>query len=230
MRIPGGAILHKEGNEDIKRNTPALDEDPLLPYKKAIAAEAIRLVKPGDTIFIDYGSTNSLIAELLVSLPDIAGVTIITNSIDIAYKCMKREDIHVYVCGGARPETGSRAGIVGPLAEQMISQLRANISFIGTPGIDIKHGITDPYLSAASIKAKMIENSTTVILVTDHSKFGKVNKAYVCSIDRIHHLITDHNVSKDQIQFIENLGVQVTITSPIRVSPMEAPQQQAIQK
>jgi len=215
-RIPGGAILHKEGNKNTDGNKFADDEDPSLPYKRAIAAEAVRLVNPGDTIFIDYGSTNSLIAELLVSLPNIGGVTIVTNSIDIAYKCMKRADIHVYVCGGARPEMGSRAGIVGPLAEQMISQLRANISFIGTPGIDIKYGITDPYLSAARIKAKMIENSASVILVTDHSKFGKVNKAYICSIDKINHLITDHQVPEEQIQIIENMGVKVTVASPIR--------------
>jgi DeoR family fructose operon transcriptional repressor len=213
-RIPGGAILHRESS--IENSPDAIDEaqDAMLPYKKAIAAAAIELVKDGDTIFIDYGSTNSIIGEHLVSLPHITGITIVTNSIDIAYKCMKREDIHVYVCGGARPENGSRAGIVGPLAEQMISQMRANISFIGTPGIDIIFGITDPYLTAASIKAKMIENSTKVILVADHSKFGKVNKGYVCSIDKIHRLITDDKAPKDDISFIENLGVQVTLVTP----------------
>ncbi|PZE21590.1 hypothetical protein CBW46_003935 [Paenibacillus xerothermodurans] len=51
---------------------------------------------------------------------------------------MQREDVEVYVCGGARPEANSKTGLVGPLAEQLISQLRANISFIGTQGIELR--------------------------------------------------------------------------------------------
>ncbi|TDF91713.1 DeoR/GlpR family DNA-binding transcription regulator [Paenibacillus piri] len=215
VKIPGGAVLRKDNFMRGDFAKESRDEDAMLPYKKAIASAVSMLVNPGDTIFIDYGSTNSIIAEYLVSLPELVDITIVTNSIDIAYKFMMQENTHVYVCGGARPERNSKAGIVGPLAEQMISQLRANICFIGTPGIDIKSGITDPYLSAANIKAKMIENSQKVVLAADHSKFGKAHTAYVCSLDEINHLITDDAAPTEYITHFKNMGAEVTIVKPI---------------
>ncbi|WP_179292147.1 DeoR/GlpR family DNA-binding transcription regulator [Paenibacillus campinasensis] len=214
VRIPGGAMLRKDDSKRGGMAKTSQDEDAMLPYKKAIASAVSALVNPGDTVFIDYGSTNSIIADHLVSLPDLDDITIVTNSIDIAYKFMMQERANVYVCGGARPERNSKAGIVGPLAEQMISQLRANICFIGTPGIDIKSGITDPYLSAANIKAQMIENSQKVVLVADHSKFGKAHTAYVCSLDKIHHLITDDAAPIDYITHFKNIGTTVTVVKP----------------
>lgn len=83
----------------------------------------------------------------------------------------------------------------------MISSFRANISFIGTSGINMKQGITDPYFTAARIKQKMIENANKTVLVTDSSKFGVINTYFVCSIDEIGHIITDYSAPKEEIGF-----------------------------
>jgi DeoR/GlpR family transcriptional regulator of sugar metabolism len=206
-RINGGALLKGQHFADYSE-AHHISADPYLQPKKAIAEAAVTLVNPGDTIFIDPGSTNNQIANLLTSFSDIS---IVTNSIEIAYKFVAKKDISVIVCGGTIGEVDPRASIVGPLAEKMISMFRANIFFLGTSGIDIKHGITDPYLSAARIKEKMIEHSSKVVLVTDHSKFGRVNKAFVSSLDNIHHVITDNQAPESDLDALTKMGITVTI-------------------
>jgi len=93
----------------------------------------------------------------------------------------------------------------------MISQFRANIFFMGTSEIDLKYGITDPYVLSASIKYKMIENSSKVILVTDHTKFGRINKAFVCPLEKISHIITDTDAPSHDIKYLQQHGISVDL-------------------
>lgn len=208
QRVNGGAFLNSKGD-----NTAAVTQrtDPFEAHKKAIAAEAVKWIQPGDTLFIDSGSTNSHLADLLTTFKDI---TIVTNSIDIAYKCMRRPGLSVFVCGGTSEDVRAEAGIVGPLAEQMIMQFRASLCILGTSGLDLKQGITDPYLSAASIKEKMITYSTKRILVTDHSKFGKIHKAYIAPIEAFDCVITDWEADSEAVGRIRSTGMHVIQAMP----------------
>ncbi|ASA21592.1 DeoR/GlpR family DNA-binding transcription regulator [Paenibacillus donghaensis] len=202
-RVNGGAFLISKRDDSSEK---ALGSDPFEAHKKAIAAEAIKWIQPGDTLFIDSGSTNSYLADFLTELKDI---TIVTNSIDIAYKCMRRPGLQVFVCGGTAEEVRAEAGIVGPLAEQLIMQFRASLCILGTSGLDMKQGITDPFLSAASIKNKMLTYSTKRILVTDHSKFGKIHKAFVAPIESFDCVITDWEADTEDIGRIRAQGTDV---------------------
>ncbi|RKN84903.1 DeoR/GlpR family DNA-binding transcription regulator [Paenibacillus ginsengarvi] len=203
-RINGGAML------PIAQTAPAeTSKDPYRQHKKAIAEAAVALIRPGDTIFIDSGSTNYQIAQLMSSLSDI---TVITNGLEIAYHLYRHQkNITTFVCGGTTGPMHPEAGIVGPLAEKLIAQFRANIAFIGTSGIDRKIGLTVPYLLAASIKTMMMENASQVVLVSDHSKFGKVHSAFVSPLSSIHHLITDKLAPADDIASLRSAGMQVTL-------------------
>lgn len=209
-RVNGGAILPLADFQDQRETGVAGNSDPFLNHKRAIAQAAVSMVREGDTIFIDSGSTNNQIADLLASF---SNISIVTNSIEIAYKFIRKKDISVVICGGTIKEISPVESIVGPLAEMMISQFRGNLCFLGTSGIDLKHGITDPYLSAASFKAKMIENSSKVVLVTDHSKFGRVNKAFVATLDKIHHVITDSKAPDDTVAALKQLKISTTLVS-----------------
>ncbi|MFC5649697.1 DeoR/GlpR family DNA-binding transcription regulator [Paenibacillus solisilvae] len=193
----GGAILRRDRKEA---------EDRFFEEKKRIAASAVSLVKEGDTIFLDSGSTNLHLADQLFAF---SNITLVTNNIRIANKFINRKDLSVIICGGTLGEVNPES-IVGPVAENMISSFRANICFIGTSGININQGITDPYLSSARIKEKMIENSNKVVLVTDHSKFGVINTHFVCSIDEIDHIVTDKLAPEEDINFMMDKGISVT--------------------
>jgi DeoR/GlpR family transcriptional regulator of sugar metabolism len=193
-----------ENSDDQKHADPYLNE------KIRIAKAAAELVKEGDTVFMDAGSTNQ---QIVYHLVDKSNITIITNSIEIAYRLhslKNNKELSVIICGGALGEANPDS-IVGPVAEKMISMFRANICFIGTSGIDIKQGITDAYLASARIKENMIEHSNKTFLVTDHSKFGIINTAFVCSIDKIGHIITDVSAPADDISYLRSKGISVTI-------------------
>jgi DeoR/GlpR family transcriptional regulator of sugar metabolism len=204
-RVPGGALslqgLYASGDDQLSS-----ERDPYLPYKQAIADAAVALVKPGDTIFIDSGSTNNEIAKRLAALSDIS---VVTNSVEIAHFFIRRKDIATFICGGTMGEVEPYSSIVGPLAEKMILQFRANIAFIGTSGVHEKQGLTCSYLSVARIKQAMIENSAHTVLVTDHSKFGKVCKAFFCPLNEIDRIITDQQVSLRDLECLKENGVDV---------------------
>lgn len=204
IRINGGAIINKD-QPSIPKET--IQKVEFLDEKNRIAEEAISHVRAGDTIFMDTGSTNLIIADKLTKL---SNITIITNSVSIAYKFINRKDLSVIICGGTLGEADPDS-ILGPVAEKMISMFRANLCFLGTSGLHVKQGITDRYLGSARIKEKMIEHSTKVCLVTDHSKFGIVNTAFVCPMDNIHHIITDDMAPIEEVNYLISTGITVTL-------------------
>ncbi|RAP73458.1 DeoR/GlpR family DNA-binding transcription regulator [Paenibacillus montanisoli] len=208
LRINGGAIYNHQADG---AHPPAqLPADPYINEKIRIAKAAAEVVKDGDTIFMDAGSTNQHIAE---HLGNKERITVITNSLEIAHKLhnlKNKKDLSIIICGGALGEANLDA-IVGPVAETMISMFRANIAFIGTSALDTKLGITDAYLASARIKEKMIEHSGKVCLVTDHSKFGITNTAFVCTIDKISQVITDQQAPAEDVSYLRNRGISVTL-------------------
>jgi DeoR/GlpR family transcriptional regulator of sugar metabolism len=207
-RMHGGAILTKP-DDDSSAIIQSTETDKMLKYKQAIAEKAITMIKPGDTIFIDAGSTTELLATRFV---DVQPISIITNSITIAHHMYTiRNGSSIFVCGGTLSEVSPEASIVGPLAEQMISQFRSNICFIGTSAIDIKQGLTDQHLLLARIKEKMITHSSKVVLVTDHSKFGKVKQAFICPLTQIDCIITDDQAPAEEVQQLRNMGIEVIL-------------------
>lgn len=211
-RVPGGALRAAE-QRPVKENVAAqASADPFLPYKRAIAEAAVALVESGDTIFIDSGSTNNEIAKHLLTLSDIS---IVTNSIDIAYLFISRKDISVYICGGTMGEVNPYSSVVGPLAEKMIQEFRANIAFIGTSGVHLTQGLTCSHPATARIKQAMIRNASRTVLVTDHSKFDRVYRAFFCSVDEIDLVVTDEKAPSEAIERMRASGIEVMLVHPI---------------
>ena len=150
---------------------------------------ALELIKPHDTLFLDAGSTNNLLADALIAIDNIC---VVTNSIYIAYKLYTgNPTIEVYVCGGNVGSEGPMAGVVGSLAESLISSMRAHTFFMGASGVHPEHGITDPYMNSASLKRSMIANAQQMVLLCDHTKFGAVCRAFVATLGQVDTLITD---------------------------------------
>jgi len=178
--INGGALLLK----------PEVGKNPeMTPQKQRIVHAALEFIQPGDTLFLDAGSTNNLLADALIT---ISKICVVTNSIYIAYRLYTgNPEIEVYVCGGNVGNEGPIAGMVGSLAEMLISKMRANTFFMGASGIHAEQGITDPYINSASLKRCMMDNAQQTVLLCDHTKFGSVCRAFVAPLSKIDVLITD---------------------------------------
>jgi DeoR/GlpR family transcriptional regulator of sugar metabolism len=210
QRVGGGALmLSMEGAPDSGGDSKPVD--PYLDEKLRIANQAMTMISEGDTIFMDGGTTNREIARRIAK--DFHQLTVVTNSIEIAYTLYDKKQISIYVCGGIMNGSSSSqdALILGPIVEQMFSSFRANISFLGTLGIHPTKGVTCPNLSQSRIKNLMMNNSSCAVLVFDSSKLGKICPAFVCPVSQYQRMITDTKAPADGIEEIRAAGVRVDL-------------------
>jgi DeoR family fructose operon transcriptional repressor len=199
----GGAIVREEG-----RSWGPLEAgpDPFLEAKRRIGRAAAELVKDGDTISLQAGSTTLQVARCLTGRNNL---TVLTNDIDIAHELSKSPGIRVNLSGGILRE-GTRI-LVGPLAEQVISQFHVDKAILGVSAISLREGLTNVDLLDAQIKIAMMKGADEVIVVADHSKLGKVHFARVAPITAIDKLVMDDGISPEEIEAFKAKGVEVIV-------------------
>lgn len=208
-RTHGGAI-----SAQMAMIEPSLaeKEDQYQAEKAAIARLAVTLVKRGDTIFLDAGSTTRQIAR---ELRHHQGVTVVTNALNIAWELASSE-LELVVTGGQ-----VRRGIlsqVGPLADHAIAAVHVDKLFLAANGIDLEKGVTTPNPVEAQTKRAMVERASEVILVADRSKFGRITFSRICGLDRVHRVITDDRLPLNTANALAAAGVKVHL-APTKGSP-----------
>jgi DeoR family galactitol utilization operon repressor len=161
--------------------------------KKRIAQAAAGLVKPGDTVILDSGSTTMLLAEELVKSGDI---TIITNNLPAAFVLSENPDITLVVCGGTlRHKTRS---LHGNITEYALQGIVANLMFVGADGLDAATGITT-FNEGYSISGIMAAAAQRVVVVTDSTKFGRRGYNLVLPMEKIDTIITDTDIRDEAL-------------------------------
>jgi DeoR family transcriptional regulator, fructose operon transcriptional repressor len=203
-RTHGGAVTPRLAALE---PTLAEKEDQYQAEKGAIAGLAAGFVQEGDTIFLDAGSTTRQIARELLHR---RGITVVTNALNIAWE-LASSDLEIVLTGGQL-----RRGIlsqVGPLAEQAIASLHMDILFLAANGVEIEKGVTTPSLIEAQTKRTMVARATRVILVADHTKFGRVTFGRICGVDQLHDVVTDDRLPPPAVKSIAQLGVKVHLAS-----------------
>jgi DeoR family transcriptional regulator, aga operon transcriptional repressor len=188
-RTHGGALLRKNVYED-----PTLEEKQQrhIEEKQRIGQKAIEMIKDGDSILLDSGTTTREIARRLGNLENL---TVMTNAINIAYELVSKNNINVMITGGTvRSESYS---LVGPDAEAVISNYYFDKLFLGVDGLDLEQGLTTPNPMEAQLNRLMVERAQEVIAVTDSSKLGRHSFSYICGLESISTLITDTNITPE---------------------------------
>lgn len=206
-RFHGGATSNKRLNPYFVYDEIKLDERYKIfeTAKKQIASYAAKTVKEGDTIIIDSGSTNKMLAEVLVNINNI---TIITNNLPAAVVLSKNSSITLALCGGTlRHKTYSMHGAI---AEHLLLGISADILFIGADGIDSDRGITT-FNDGYSISQIMAKAAKKVISLVDSSKFGKSCFNLILSLDEIDLIITDRNIDELYIESFKNKELNLQI-------------------
>nr|WP_277674460.1 DeoR/GlpR family DNA-binding transcription regulator [Piscibacillus halophilus] len=201
-RTHGGAISLESVNFE-----PTVTEkaDRFLEEKKAISKQAATLIREGDTILIDSGTTT---LELIDEVKHFTSLTVVTNSVSHADLLKESPHIEVIVPGGRlRHETQA---LVGPLTDRALGLLNFDKAFIGTNGIDLNQGLTTPNLIESATKHKMIQQAKQAILLVDHSKFNKISFAKFGEIKDLNYCITD-KVPESYKQAMEQLDVTLQL-------------------
>lgn len=222
QRIYGGALslrIHEYPTVGNNSYPPyALREQSCAPEKIAIARRAAALVRPGDTILIDSGTTA---AHLAYALRGVSPITVISNSISVLAQLYDVTSISLISPGGTLSLEGSMApggdmSFVGPVTAAALRGFRADKAFIGTSGLNVTDGISNVGLFQAEIKRIMIEIAEEVILITDHSKFGRVSGFIVAGLERFHKIITDIRAPASDVERLRALGIEVILVEPVQ--------------
>lgn len=173
--------------------------------KEAIGRVASSLVKSGQTVVLDAGSTTLEVAKALH--PDL-NLTVITNDLKIAMVLTDKPNVELIVLGGKH-----RSGVYtlqGNIAEKTLQKFAVNRTFLGVDAID-KDVISNVNSEEVSLKKKMIEAGDEVTVVGDHSKFKQRVFMSVCSVDKIDSIITDQKPDSSLAQSYEEAQVDILV-------------------
>jgi DeoR/GlpR family transcriptional regulator of sugar metabolism len=172
--------------------------------KAAIGRAAAELVKPGDTIGIDTGSTTHCVAEAL--LPK-AGLRLFSSNLRTA-AMLAGGASPVYSLGGLiRPRELS---VYGPVTSTQLRTLWLDTVFIGISGL-IEAGLFDYSLEDSEIKRVFIERANQVVVLCDASKFGRRSLMLVAELGHIHVLVTDRAPPDPLAEALDRAGVRIIL-------------------
>ncbi len=199
-----GLIERCHGGALVKGETPYQEKQTShLEAKMNIARTALRFIDRTATVFLDAGTTTRQLALLL---SDWDALTIVTTDLEIAL-LLKETNIRLIVCGGeVQKKTGS---VVGFFANQMLSEMRFDVAFIGTACIDQNYTVLTPTTEKAALKRLIVQNSSAAYLVADSSKFYKRAMTCINVLSDYTGVITDKEFSKTELAAIAENNIAI---------------------
>ena len=203
VRSHGGAVRRLEATQDF----PLRTKETLHHIEKVrIGKAAAELVRAGETIILDSGSTTAEIARHLKKLK-LPSLTVITNALNIAAELADHVGISLMMIGGLlRPISCS---FVGPQAEAMMNDFHADRLFLAVDGFDLENGPSTPDVLEAQLNNVMIRSAKEVNVVADFSKLGRKSVSKIGPFDRIRRLITDKRAAPEFTEGLREKGIEV---------------------
>lgn len=178
--------------------------------KRAIALEAVNLIKAGEQIVLDASTTAWYMAR---EMPDIQ-LTVLTNSIKVAVELSKKEQIRVISTGGMLQSNS--LSYAGPLAERSLNMYHVNKAFISCKGVHWEAGLSDTNEWQALLKRQMIQIADQTILMADSTKFGVRTFAQISDLQPIKIILTDQHINESYSRMFNEKGVQIKKTKVVR--------------
>lgn len=161
--------------------------------KQAIGARACELVRDGDSLMLDSGSTTH---QLAVALRAHRDLTVVTNDLRIGRLVAEYSGVRLLVTGGEL--LSSTFTLVGQRATEFLEDLRVDWAFLGADAIDETAGITNTNTIEISLKRTLIAAARTAVVLADSTKFDRRALVRVADLDEIDQVITDDGLSDEQ--------------------------------
>lgn len=203
VRTFGGAVLKSDLDTEISYEDKSISHKE---EKNRIAEYAASIIKDGQIVLLDSGTTNMEIAR---KLKDKKGLTIVTPDVLLAGYLIQSTDFKILCTGGyVQNDIGA---CIGSRASDFLRDINVDIGFMGASSVDIERGVTTPTIEKAEVKKQIIKSSEKVMLVTDSSKFGRTSFAKICSIDEFDLVITDSNIDKKILEELKSLKINIEL-------------------
>jgi DeoR/GlpR family transcriptional regulator of sugar metabolism len=202
-RVYGGALpvspasspIHVRSREDVGQ-------------KQALVRAAVALVREGQTLFLDTGSTNY---ELAKELPRDAGLTVVTNAVPVASALMDGRGISLIMIGGSVDTTVG--GCLGTRSIAEIQRFRIDLCFLGTCAISVKHGIAGFNMADVDFKRSLIDVSAETALILTTAKLETTAPHRIGSVADVEHLVVEHDAPAAILAALRATGAAVRMAN-----------------
>lgn len=206
-RIHGGAVGHaaRLANGVYATKLRARREE-----KVRIAAAAARLLRPGEIVLFDSGTTVAQVAaQMPPTLRAASAITAVTYSLPVIEEIGGWESPHL-VCLGGLYLPDYRA-FVGPQTIASVRELTADVIFLGCDGLTVENGLTTPHVLVAEVGAAATSRARRVVALADSSKLGRQGFTPIVPLSDVDLLITDVGADPELVAEIRAAGVEVLL-------------------
>lgn len=196
----GGAVLNEKSSIDLPFNIRWKSN----PSGKQKIADLISdEIADGDHIILDASTTAVFIAK---NIKQKRHLTVITNSIEILLELSDVSGWDIIATGGLL-KSGTMS-LFGKKAADSISSYNADKAFFSCKGIDLDKGATDRNDDSVVVKQSILSSAGKIYLAVDSTKFGKVAFSKICSLSKIHVVVTDKKPDAAWLEAFEKMGIK----------------------
>jgi DeoR family glycerol-3-phosphate regulon repressor len=201
QKVHGGArrpqLIREPGHEERATTAAAA--------KAAIGRRLADAVAPGETLFIDTGSTTLAAADALGAIPNL---TVITNSCRLAERLARvSRDATIHLLGGRYGLDNAQT--TGIAVIEQLQAFRVDRAILTVAAIDPDAGAMDASLEEAQIARAMIRNARSVTILADSGKFGRHAAFAVCATETVDLIISDGQLDKAHREALREKGVEL---------------------
>jgi DeoR/GlpR family transcriptional regulator of sugar metabolism len=200
-RVRGGAVSLQVREEPLSMAWAA---NRAREEKLRIGKAAAALLEEGQTLIMDGGSTVAEVARQLQG----HSLQVITNSIAIGQIFYDSKSVELTLTGGyLYPRLGV---LLGPICEEMLTRVAADVLILGIGGIT-EAGLSNTNTLVVGSQRKMIEVSRRIVVVADHSKFGRQTMAHLTTLETVDTIVTDQELPPRFEKLLEKCGVELVL-------------------
>jgi DeoR/GlpR family transcriptional regulator of sugar metabolism len=203
QRVHGGAIVLTQAPPEqpiLQRQNEQADE------KFRIGQAAAALVLAGETVFLGSGTT---VLEVARALRLRRELTVLTNSLPVVNALAGAEGITVICLGGMLRDR--ELSFIGHITEQALAEVRADRVFMGTRAISLEYGLTHEYLPETMTDRAILKAGKQIIVLADHTKFGRAATVRLAPLESIHTIVTDKGTSQDFLDAFKQKGLSLVV-------------------
>jgi DeoR family transcriptional regulator of aga operon len=206
-RIRGGAIARSipDNERPFEESEASFAEE-----KVAIGRAAAELIREGETVLMDVGTTIAATARALAARVELRNLVVFTNGLKTALELEAASPrVSVVILGGTlRPLQHS---LVEPMASLILEEINVHTLFLGCNGVDVVGGVTNVNLPEAEVKKRMLKAASRVVVLADSSKLGRVELAHLCPIEDVDLVITGRSADPAIVEQLRTAECEVSL-------------------
>lgn len=203
-RVHGGAMAVRAQGGRVDADDFAGHARRMVDEKRRIAAATAALIEDGQTLILDAGSTVATVARELLD----RSLHVVTNSLPIAEILGEARRVDVTLTGGQLdPQFGV---VLGPLCEQVLGSLAVDVAVMGIGGVT-ETGLSNANPLVVGSERKMIEVARKVVIVSDHTKFGRAALIPLAPLEVVDVVVSDTGLDSKHEDWLRSHGIDVRL-------------------